>query len=250
MFSKLARKFSNFLRIPLAFRNWIQVMGYVLSVYVPVSVLKKNTGIVISRKGAKFKIRLLNALDLGSIIETHQRKVYTPNIIKVPDNATIVDIGASIGDFSVFCAVSFKNAKCFCFEPTQNAFELCENNILLNNLTGKIRAYKLAISDKSGKITIGEGTYDSVTVEDIFLKHQINKCDLLKMDIEGAEYNALLNTPVNILRKINAIAMECHIFDKGENLRSLQDHLKNAGFNMTTTKITAHNVCYLYAVRH
>lgn len=249
MFSKLARKFSNFLRIPLVVKNWIQVMGYVLSAYMPVSIPKKNAGIVILRKGAKFKVRLENNWDLGSIIETHQRKVYTPDIIKIPDNATIVDIGASIGDFSVFCAVSFKNAQCFCFEPTQNAFELCENNILLNNLTDKIRAYKLAVSDKGGKIIIGEGAYDSVTVEDIFLKHQINKCDLLKMDIEGAEYKALLNTPVNILRRINALAMECHIFDNGENLRSLRGHFENAGFNVTTTKITAHNVCYLYATR-
>src|SRR3989338_957365 len=240
MFSKLTRKFSNFLRIPVVFKNWIQVMGYVLSVYLPVPSLKKNIDIVVLRKGTCFKIRLINTLDLCSIMETHQRKVYTPDIIKIPDNATIVDIGASIGDFSVFCAVSFKNSKCFCFEPTQNAFELCENNILLNNLTDKITVYKLAVSDKSGKITIGEDIYDSVTVEDIFLKHQIDKCDLLKMDIEGAEYEVLLNTPKEILERVKAMAMECHIFDKGEHLRSLRDHLKNAGFNVTTTKITAH----------
>jgi len=56
MFSKLTRKFSNFLRIPVVFKNWIQVMGYVLSVYLPVPGLKKKVGIVVLRKGTSFKI--------------------------------------------------------------------------------------------------------------------------------------------------------------------------------------------------
>jgi hypothetical protein len=250
MFSKLIRKVSNFLMVPFIFKNWIQVIGYVLSVYIPIPALKKNTGVVTLRKGTKFKIRLINALDLGSIIETHQKKVYTPKIFNIPDNAKIVDIGSSIGDFSVFCSFSFKNAKCFCFEPIHNAFEICKENIILNKLDNKINAYRLAVSDKNGEIAIGGDICDSVTLEEIFKEIQIDRCDLLKIDIEGAEYNALLCTPMNILYRINAIAMECHIYDNSENLYSLRDYLINAGFNVIITKIACHNVCYLYAMRH
>jgi len=249
MFSKLTRKFSNFLRIPVVFKNWIQVMGYVLSVYLPVPGLKKNVGIVVLRKGTCFKIRLINTLDLGSIMETHQRKVYTPNRIKIPANAIIIDIGASIGDFSIFCASSFRDCTCFAFEPTRNAFELCKENIFMNKMDDKIKIYPYAVSGQDGEIMIGGDAYKAISLQEILKRNKIEKCDLLKIDIEGAEYEVLLNTPKEILERVKAMAMECHIFDNGENLQRLKDYLTGTGFDVITSRVTVHNICYLYATR-
>ncbi|MBI3608078.1 MAG: FkbM family methyltransferase [Nitrospirae bacterium] len=63
----------------------------------------------------------------------------------------------------------------------------------------------------------------------MFTKNKIGRCDFLK--IEGAEYDVLLKTPKEILKRINAMAMECHIYDRGENLNSLRSYLIETGFH-------------------
>ncbi|MBI3608077.1 MAG: FkbM family methyltransferase [Nitrospirae bacterium] len=102
---------------------------------------KQGTGLVILKGGQKLRIRLKHLYDIGSIIETYHRKVYFPSTLGIPDNATIVDVGASIGDFSVCCASSFHGAKVFSYEPDKDAFELLKENISLNHLEGQIKPY-------------------------------------------------------------------------------------------------------------
>ena len=242
MFSKIFRKLHNFILIPFTFQNWIQVIGYVLFV-------SNKTGIVVLRGGQKLKIRLSNYLDIGSIIEVYQRKEYSPPFLYISDNATIIDIGASIGDFSVYCASSFDGSKILSYEPDENAFELLRKNIQLNHLENKITPYPFGISGTRTKIKIGTNRYNSISVEDVFKENNIEKCDLLKVDCEGMEYEILLSTSKEILQCINAMVMECHIYDKGENLSNLRKYLTEAGFYVTTTDVTAHNVCYLYAIK-
>ncbi len=248
MFSKGFRKLSNFIRIPLTFKNWVQVIGYVLSIYT--AKFKHGTGFVILKGGHKLKIRLSNLYDIGSIIETYQRKVYFPSFLMVSDKATIIDIGASIGDFSVCGASSFHGAKVFSYEPDKDAFELLKENISLNHLENKIKPYPLAVSGMSTKISIGRELFDSISIEDIFKENKIERCDLLKMDIEGAEYDVLLKTSKETLKRINAMVMECHIYDKGENLNRLRNYLIKTGFDVTTSKVTAHNTRYLCVRRN
>ncbi len=246
MFSKVLRKILNFIRIPFTFKNWGHVIVYVLSIYLSTNS-RQGTGLVILKGGQKLRIRLKHLYDIGSIIETCQRKVYCPSTFRMPDKATIVDVGASIGDFSVCCASSFRCAKVFSYEPDKDAFELLKENISLNLLEDRVKPYPLAVSGVSGKITIGREFFDATSIEEIFTKNKIGSCDFLKMDIEGAEYDVLLKTPKEILKRINTIAMECHIYDRGENLNRLRTYLIETGFDVTTTKVTAHNVCYLYA---
>src|SRR3990172_7496415 len=229
MFSKLIRKIYNFMQIPRTFKNWPQVIRYVLSIILSISDNKHKIGAVILRNGKLLKIRLINTLDLGSVMETHQRKIYTPSFIKIPANPIIIDIGASIGDFGVFCASSFNDVRVYCFEPMKEAFELMQENIKLNNYGKNIIPYNLAISDIEGTIRFGANIYNAITIKKIFQQNKLDKCDLLKMDIEGAEYNVLLNTPVEVLKTINAIAMECHIVDTDNELIHLTNHLTETG---------------------
>jgi len=250
MFSKLIRKMYNLLLIPFTFKNWPQVIGYVLSIIFSIGDNKHKIGTVILRNGITLKIRLLNTLDLGSVMETHQRTIYTPLFMKIPENARIIDIGASIGDFGVFCASSFIDVHVYCFEPMKEAFELMQKNIKLNDYGEHIIPFNLAISDIEGTIRFGDHTYKAITIRKVFEQNCIDRCDLLKIDIEGAEYKVLLNTPVEVFNLINAIAMECHIVDTDKDLIALTNHLTKVGFNVKSTKITAHNICYLYATKH
>lgn len=244
MLLKILRKLHNFFLLPLTFKNWLRVVLYILS---PV---KPETGLAVLRNGQRLRLRLTNTLDIGSVIETYKRKVYTPSFFKIPENPVIIDIGASIGDFSVYCAYTFKNAEVFSYEPTPEAFKLVNENIRLNNLEDNIKVFPLAVSGTKKKISIGAELYESASIEDIFKYNKIDRCDLLKMDIEGGEYETLLNTRKEVLKKINKIAMECHIFGTVKDLSKLKDYLiKTGSFEVITTPINIHNICYLYAIR-
>ena len=48
------------------------------------------------------------------------------------------------------------------------------------------------------------------TLQDVFDECSIADVDLLKMDIEGSEYNTLLNTPATVLRRIHRLSLEYH----------------------------------------
>ena len=60
-----------------------------------------------------------------------------------------------------------------------------------------------------------------------------NEDIILKMDIEGAEYDALYNTPLNVLRKFKSIAIEIHQFPGSNNkFEHLETFLQNVGFSI------------------
>jgi len=75
-----------------------------------------------------------------------------------------------------------------------------------------------------------------VTLDDVFKKNKIDKCDLLKMDCEGAEFEIIYNASSECLDKIEEIRMEYHCFEEGQTVQKLIDFLKDAGFKLTKFK--------------
>lgn len=224
-------------------------MWYAFVMYLSKSYPKRAVLLVL-RAGPQLKINLSNIYDLGNVLEVFARKVYTPDLIRMQNIARVVDIGAATGDFSIYITSSNKDCHCISFEPNRDSFELCKENIKINNLENSIKVYPLAVSGKGGKIKIGEKICDSVSLGEIFKDYSISRCDLLKMDIEGGEYDIFFNIDKDILDKINAIAMEYHIFDNDKNLDSLKRILTDAGFSIVTTPKNVYGSGYLYAFKN
>ncbi|MEO8299173.1 MAG: FkbM family methyltransferase [Burkholderiales bacterium] len=61
----------------------------------------------------------------------------------------LVDIGANVGMYSVFGAIC-QGVRVFAFEPESQNYALLNANIALNDLSGRVVAYPLALSDRSG----------------------------------------------------------------------------------------------------
>lgn len=167
-----------------------------------------------------------NTSDIFNISEIWNNKVYN---IKIKKEDNIIDLGANIGAFTIFAANKTTDGKVFAFEPEYSNYQQLVKNINLNKLKNTF-AYKLGIADKkcnrplflSDISKTSSSIYESHTgniekIDCIPLKSvlklcDIKKIDLLKMDVEGAEYDILFSAPKNILRRISCIILEFHNF--------------------------------------
>jgi len=139
---------------------------------------------------------------------------------------TFFDIGANAGLFSVPAAKKLRNGRVFAFEPSRWTYELLLRNARLNNLEN-IRALRSAVGDHTGEAilqvnapgkdglnTIGKPTHpDSqvvtnevvpITTLDSFMREgSVNRVDVIKIDVEGAERLVFLGA-AGLLSRPNA----------------------------------------------
>ncbi len=164
------------------------------------------------------------------------------------ENPVIVDIGAHIGLSTIYFKQKFPKSKIISLEPHPENYEILEKNIFENNLKNTY-IIKKAICLKNCKKTMyydetnlsttsfKKGAWDGkeknqkeIEVECITLNELINeKVDILKLDIEGMEYEILLNSR-SALKLVSNLIFEYH-FVKKNNLEKLFKFLKTIGFN-------------------
>ena len=69
---------------------------------------------------------------------------------------------------------------------------------------------------------------------DLLRRESVERVDLLKCDVEGAEFDALLGAEVEVLRKVERIAVELHLTSElpAGRADALRAHLRVAGFEL------------------
>jgi len=68
-------------------------------------------------------------------------------IAGMASGSVLLDVGANVGMYSVFAAMT-RQVKVFAFEPESQNYALLNANIAANNLSDKVAAYPLALSDR------------------------------------------------------------------------------------------------------
>lgn len=220
--------------------------------------------IVRLRNGAKVKIRS-NTTDRWSIHEVIVRDDY--QFDRMGDNArTIIDLGTAEGAFAIYVGKEMKKSRIIALEPDKSNFELARENIRLNRLQKRIKLLRYAATGKDGTASlfassdrrahsIVKATGSSTRVRTISLgrlmsSYKVKRCDFLKMDIEGSEYELINSLPSHVLKKVKIISMEYHNLDtKKKNGASLAKFLTNNGFTVKYTDTIDHSVGQLFATR-
>jgi FkbM family methyltransferase len=128
---------------------------------------------------------------------------------RIRKNAVIVDVGANIGNHTIFYAKICQAKKVYSFEPQSEIFDILTKNIKLNNVNNTVVPYKMGVGKEHsfGYIDVidsynfgssrivnlnnqkGEIEIDSL---DSLIFNFEEKIDLIKIDVEGMEMDVLL----------------------------------------------------------
>ena len=205
--------------------------------------------------GAVFHVENVNN-NLGTVLEVFNAREYRDlESLRGRSNATIIDIGANIGTFTVWAAGILPTATIYSYEPETKNYELLKRNIIANGLEKRAQAFLLAVcgdvgvrtltiaGESSGKNSlsydVGTGVSSQVTcttLERIFIDNKITHCDCLKIDCEGAEYEILYNTAPEHLKKVRMMIIEHHGVE-GESVEELTKFLKQQHFTIEHSKM-------------
>lgn len=180
---------------------------------------------------------------LHSINEIFTEKVYWFNTTN--QAPLIIDCGANIGLSVIYFKKLFPNARVIAFEPDHTIFEMMETNLKPFNFTN-IELINKAVWTSEGELTFyAEGTLggkinlesttpqkDIIKINSYRLKELLNKkVDFLKIDIEGAEYEVLLDCKEE-LKNVELLFFEYHGSKnkKEQTLHEILNVVNSAGF--------------------
>lgn len=187
-------------------------------------------------KGKKIKfIARGGTEDMAEIVVVLSGQEYDISQIDLPKNPLIIDLGGHIGTFSIFISAILKNkCKIYAFEPDKINFKMLKQNLKINKITC-VTAKNIAISDYKGE---GYLKNEKTNTDAYFLDYKskkkncyvstlpivageskIKRIDLLKIDVEGAEYKIFLHKQsLDFIKKnVHYIFMEYHNINKRLN---------------------------------
>jgi FkbM family methyltransferase len=166
------------------------------------------------------RMRLSDIYTLAEILHERQYAVQT----SLPERPVIVDAGANIGVAGLWLRARYPGARLLCIEPEEENFRLLQANLggldrvtLVQAAVGKASgtaqlhlaahgAMHSVVDDTGGK---GDVSVPVLRLEDLLAQQGIGPVDLLKLDVEGSELDALEGLGPR-LKDVRVIVGEVH----------------------------------------
>lgn len=143
------------------------------------------------------------------------------------ESQTVFDVGANCGWFALEISAKYPEKQIHCFEPIRDIYRVLLQNIELNRFTN-IHTYNFGFSDKEQEIELFFNQRDSavtsmhnicetkesigvkaaMTTMDKFCKENSVYPDLIKIDVEGAEYLVLQGGTQSLQKNLPIIFAE------------------------------------------
>jgi FkbM family methyltransferase len=146
----------------------------------------------------------------------------------VDPDATVLDVGGQIGSFSLAMAKALPQAKIHVYEASPTSAGYVSRNINANGLQDRVTVHAKAMAGEVGSftfvdsgdasghngLTAPEGLGSEVTVPsetfDNAVKAAGGNVQIVKMDVEGAEYDIVLRSDPASWSEVRKIVMEYH----------------------------------------
>jgi FkbM family methyltransferase len=209
------------------------------------------------------RYRLEEYYDLETLWQIYFHRAYKLE----PTDRVIVDAGANIGLFSCFAAASLPKCRIYSAEPFPSTYKRLERHVRSNGFLSRIHCFQAALAGAPGHVAMAaEGSssqrvhvvevdadagggrpteghasavaeaiveVEAVTLGDFLNGLDEQQVDLLKMDIEGSEYEVLLAASTRDLDRVKRINLEYHA-KPGFTKRDILEHLVRCGFHIVS----------------
>jgi FkbM family methyltransferase len=187
---------------------------------------------------------------------------YYQHFYKVKANDVVLDAGANCGHLSIFFSkLVGKQGIVYAFEPdTFNINRINSNKQLNNDLSDNIKIEELLLWDENKLVdfyeagTVGSSAVwipdsdkcvqkEAVRIDDWVLNNNIKKLDFIKMDIEGAEIEALdgcVETLENL--KPNFAIASYHIVNGEATYIKVEEFFKKRNYPYKTVRFRGNEI--------
>lgn len=220
-----------------------------LSIFLPKKIRINPSGIIsiIINNNQKIKLKTNQTSHITSQLfwDGSENYEYTQVFNKLITKVNVfIDIGASIGYYSIGAARINPAIQIISIEPSKAVMQYLTANVKINNLTSQIDLCEIALSDKNGFIDLYEvynPKYPSVpnlsgehnvgtkkielskpnkveteTLDNFVEKKNIRNIDLIKIDTEGFE-SVILNNAFQTINQDKPIIICETLFNKIES---------------------------------
>jgi FkbM family methyltransferase len=241
--------------------------------HAPLQLIKIFLGSEVPRKltvqlkSPPLKFTVRGKMDIWSVKETFIDRFYTRYGCDPGRGWTIVDIGAAIGEFSLFAAMRDPSARIFAYEPFPESVEIFHENIAENGIRNITLIPKAVwksnttlqldfslleplqiTSNETGEKESRQYQVQAVSLQEVLRSNQLGSVDLVKLDCEGAEFDILLGSKPEIVRMFKRIVMEYHDTPGGRHHSQLKSYLEGLGYRVTARRNVVHPLIgYLFA---
>jgi FkbM family methyltransferase len=193
----------------------------------------KNEKFEFLKKGAITKI-LFYTQHLVSRQRSFEYSTLNRFYSEIKSGYTVLDIGGNIGLFTLLASSKVgKEGKIISFEPNPSVAQIMRENVNKNEISN-VRIEEIALSNANGEISLNilrkefsdlysfisnsknvEGLSESITVkmtrlDDFILENSIGKIDIIKIDIEGAEFMCFEGAKKTLTNDKPIIIFECN----------------------------------------
>jgi FkbM family methyltransferase len=164
--------------------------------------------------------------------------------LKADEIKFVVDLGANVGFSLLHWLVQFPQCRVLAFEPNPRLVPQVRRNLALNHFEGRVELLQAAAGASTRKMLLTDAgsssslteepspTTHSVEVLDIFSLLSGKSIDLLKIDIEGGEYEILADPRFEGL-DVKVIVLEWHRrTDAKADKQWCEERLKGLGFKI------------------
>ncbi|HMJ36422.1 MAG TPA: FkbM family methyltransferase [Baekduia sp.] len=225
-------------RMLRGFRRPLGAIGALAGATAPRPITLRDNGL---------RLQVRDRMDVWAVQETTLHRHYEIYGFLVGQGWSVLDIGGGLGDYALLVAHEHPDAHVVAYEPFPGSRELYERNRAANGIQGaEVRPEAIGEPGFVRYADLGRGpgehavapagpatpdAIESIALETALDRAGMPRCDLAKIDCEGAEFPILLGASDETLARIDRIVLEYHD-GPGRDHGELELRLRAAGYEV------------------
>jgi len=216
---------------------------------IDLTIADFQSSVGVDEHGSLFNVECSTSVASDVVVKELVSDSYRLKEIGFAPGDVVIDLGGHVGIVSIYLAKKYPFLKIYAYEPAPDNYRHFLDNLDANGISN-VEVFNQAVTADGRTLKMiayyecnsGGATgqlremklphrvnfeVQSTTLDSIFRKRNIHSCKLLKIDVEGSEYEILMNA--RCLSQVEFLAGEFHendfLLEKGYSIAALCEHL-------------------------